>query len=135
MEFFWDILARAREWWRNNKNAPVALQKMLFIAAMVFAIAFFAGRQRPEGDYQKLQSAMENLRGDVRKLASARETSDGEIRRLRLKTEIAGKTEELLARRLKKLAEENMRRREEVIFYRRLLGAESQNELNVYALE
>lgn len=135
MDFIFRLAARAAEWWRGNKNAPVALQKALFFAAGFAALAFFTGRMHPEGDYWELRGRMESLRGDVRQLAADREENEGELRRLRLKTEISQKTEKLLGGRIKQLAEENMRQREEVVFYRRLLGAEAQNELNVYALE
>ncbi|MGI9306791.1 MAG: hypothetical protein ACR2P5_05740 [Gammaproteobacteria bacterium] len=129
------FVAWLREFWRRNKNAPVALQKTLFIAGMAAAIAFIGGRIHPESVYRELEDNIENLRGDMRGLAAAREKNESEIRRSRLAEEIGQKAAKILDGRIEELAAENMRLREEIIFYRRFVGAESHGELNIYALE
>ncbi|MGI9298416.1 MAG: hypothetical protein ACR2QC_11060 [Gammaproteobacteria bacterium] len=126
---------RLLEWWRRNRDKPVALRRALFFAGGGAILAFAIGRWHPEEEYRRLRGGMESLRADVRELAAARENADGEIRRLRLASTLGEKTASRLRGRIEELTAESLRRREEAIFYRRVLGAESQPSLNVYALE
>lgn len=126
---------RLLKWWRENKDAPIALRRSLAFVALSAALSFLLGRWHPEEDYDNLQREMARLRADVRLLAAARESGDGEIRRLRLEASLGEKAARRFRDKIEKLTAENLQQREEAIFYRRLLGAERQPSLNVYALE
>lgn len=130
-----DFLERLLEWWRQNRDNSVALRRALFFGGGAAILAFVAGRWHPEEEYRRMRGEMESLRADVRELAAARESADGEIRRLRLAATLGEKTAAHLQERIEELTAESLRRREEAIFYRRVLGAESQPALNIYALE
>ena len=132
---FWDSLVYCVKWWRDNKNSPVALKKCVFVVATVSVISFLIGQGLPEEDYTRLESRISTLRGDVRDFAETREKTHDEIRRLRLTGQLNEQLSRRLSDRIEELTAENLRRREEALFYRRTLGAESQASLNVYALE
>lgn len=123
------------DWWHQNKDTPVSLRSALMMALVLAAIGVVIGRWHPEEDYRVLRDKMISLREDVRQLAASREKGEREMRRLHLAAERGKKSEEKFRARIEELTIEEMRRREEAIFYRRVLGAETQPALNVYALE
>lgn len=126
---------RLLEWWRENKNAPIPLYKALIFFALSAVLAFLVGRWHPEEDYRRLDAEAAALRADIRALAAAHEAENLEMRRLRLEASLGEKAAEKFRKRIEQLTADNLRWREEASFYRRLLGAERQSALNVYALE
>ncbi|MGU9952155.1 MAG: hypothetical protein ACNYPH_07675 [Gammaproteobacteria bacterium WSBS_2016_MAG_OTU1] len=123
------------DWWAQNKNAPILFWKALSVMVAMSILAFVVGQLRPEEDYYKLRNEMAELRDDVRGFAVHRQDNERKIRHLHLQAELDKKTLDKLQRHLKKLNLENIRRREEAIFYRQVLGGKKESALKVYALE
>ena len=121
-------------WYREHKDTPVALNKALIFLLMAVALAFLIGRWHPEADYRELENELAALRATVRELAAARENEYVEVRHLRLEASLGEKAARKFRERVEQLTTENLHWREEAAFYRRLLGAEEQAALNVYAL-
>ena len=129
------VLAAFWRAWLRRKDIPVPFWKALLAAVLAAAAAFAGGQLRPEDDYATLRAEAARLHGDVRSFADSRESGERRLRHLSLQSSLDRKTLETLRSHLRSMAAENLRRREEAAFYRRILGGEQKPSLRVYALE
>ena len=123
------------QWWRDNRDTPIALKKALLFMLLVAALTFSIGRFHPAEDYRRLLDTVADLRTDTRQFAQQKEKNEREIIKLRASLSVNEKLLQELQARNADLAMDNTHRREEAEFFRRILGRQSQDAIKIYALE
>ena len=131
-----DFLRRALDIWRQWRHEEVSLKKVLFGVTLTAAIFFLLGRQYPESDYRKLRALLEQRQNELRTFAAADVRRERDIIKMRTAAKLNAKTIAALEIKIGEMSTNNLKHREEVVFFREALGKKPANqEMAIYALD